>query len=90
MCGIFGIVSSKIDRHQLEASTNTLSHKGPDDSGFFVGERIGVGHRGLSIIDLEGEHQPIFNEDDSKLIGSLPCCWIKMWKLAPYRGDTGN
>jgi asparagine synthase (glutamine-hydrolysing) len=68
MCGIFGIVSSKIDRHQLETSTNTLGHRGPDDSGFFVGEGIGLGHRRLSIIDLEGGHQPIFNEDGSKCI----------------------
>ena len=68
MCGIFGIVSSKIDKHQLEASTNTLSHRGPDDSGFFIGEGIGLGHRRLSIIDLAGGHQPIFNEDNSKCI----------------------
>jgi len=68
MCGIFGIVSPKIDRHQVEASTNTLSHRGPDDSGFFVGEGVGLGHRRLSIIDLEGGHQPIFNEDGSKCI----------------------
>ena len=68
MCGIFGIVSSNIDRHQLEVSTNTLSHRGPDDSGFFVGESIGLGHRRLSIIDLEGGHQPIFSEDGSKCI----------------------
>jgi asparagine synthase (glutamine-hydrolysing) len=68
MCGIFGIVSSNIDRLQLETSTNTLSHRGPDDSGFFVDEGIGLGHRRLSIIDLEGGHQPIFNEDRSKCI----------------------
>jgi len=68
MCGIFGIVSSKIDRHQLEVSTNTLSHRGPDDFGFFVGKGIGFGHRRLSIIDIAGGHQPIFNEDGSKCI----------------------
>lgn len=68
MCGIFGIVSSEIDRRQLEASTNTLTHRGPDDSGYFIGEGIGLGHRRLSIIDLEGGHQPIFNEDGSKCI----------------------
>jgi asparagine synthase (glutamine-hydrolysing) len=68
MCGIFGVVSSNIDRQQLEASTNTLKHRGPDDSGLFVGEGVSLGHRRLSIIDLEGGHQPIFNEDGSKCI----------------------
>lgn len=68
MCGIFGIVSATVVRQQLEVSTNTLSHRGPNDSGFFVGEGIGLGHRRLSIIDLEGGHQPIFNEDGSKCI----------------------
>ncbi len=68
MCGIFGIVSPNIDRHQVEVSTNTLIHRGPDDSGFFIGEGVGLGHRRLSIIDLEGGHQPIFNEDGSKCV----------------------
>jgi asparagine synthase (glutamine-hydrolysing) len=68
MCGIFGIVSSRVDKKQVETSTNTLSHRGPDDSGYYIGEGIGLGHRRLSIIDLEGGHQPIFNEDRSKCI----------------------
>lgn len=68
MCGIFGIVSSRIDKKQVETSTNTLSHRGPDDSGYFIGEGIGLGHRRLSIIDLAGGHQPIFNEDGSKCV----------------------
>lgn len=68
MCGIFGIVSSRVDKKQVETSTNTLSHRGPDDSGYFIGEGIGLGHRRLSIIDLEGGHQPIFNEDGAKCV----------------------
>ncbi len=68
MCGIFGIVSSNINRPQVEQATNTLSHRGPDDSGFFMDEGVGLGHRRLSIIDLEGGHQPIFNEDRSMCI----------------------
>ena len=68
MCGIFGIVSSDIDRQQLEVSTDTLSHRGPDDAGFFADRNVGFGQRRLSIIDLEGGHQPIFNEDGTKCI----------------------
>ena len=68
MCGIFGVVSPRIDRKALEISTGTLSHRGPDDAGYFLDDGVGLGHRRLSIIDLEGGHQPIFNEDRSKCI----------------------
>jgi len=39
--------------------TRTLSRRGPDDEGFFLDERCGLGHRRLSIIDLAGGHQPL-------------------------------
>lgn len=65
MCGIFGIISPEPIQKQLEASTTTLAHRGPDDVGYFVGEGVGLGHRRLSIIDLEGGHQPMYNEDRS-------------------------
>jgi len=35
-------------------------------AGYFTGKGVGLGHRRLSIIDLEGGHEPIFNEDGSK------------------------
>jgi asparagine synthase (glutamine-hydrolysing) len=41
----------------------TMTHRGPDDGGVFVGPGIGLGHRRLSIIDLAGGHQPMSNED---------------------------
>lgn len=65
MCGIFGIISPGQIKEQLETSTATLTHRGPDDVGYFVGDGVGLGHRRLSIIDLEGGHQPMFNEDNS-------------------------
>jgi asparagine synthase (glutamine-hydrolysing) len=68
MCGIFGILSPDVSKVQLEAATNTLRHRGPDDSGFYFDENIALGQRRLSIIDLEGGHQPIFNEDGSKCV----------------------
>lgn len=43
--------------------TSALKHRGPDGSGSYVSERVGLGHRRLSIIDLEGGAQPITNED---------------------------
>lgn len=45
--------------------TGALVHRGPDDEGFYVAGRIGLGHRRLSIIDVAGGRQPIFNEDGS-------------------------
>jgi len=46
----------------------TISHRGPDSEGMYVEGRVGLGMRRLSIIDLAGGQQPIFNEDRSKVI----------------------
>ncbi len=42
-----------------------LSHRGPDDEGFFSKGNFGMGVRRLSIIDIPGGHQPIHNEDET-------------------------
>jgi asparagine synthase (glutamine-hydrolysing) len=47
---------------------NQIIHRGPDDEGIFVQEGAGLGMRRLSIIDLSGGHQPVFNEDRSAWI----------------------
>lgn len=69
MCGIFGIYyfdkEKKVDEHIVREATNLMTHRGPDDSGFFVDKNIGLGHRRLSIIDIATGHQPMFNEDGS-------------------------
>ncbi|MFH1460568.1 MAG: asparagine synthase (glutamine-hydrolyzing) [Candidatus Omnitrophota bacterium] len=69
MCGIFGIYysdkSKNIDQNLVVDATNLMHHRGPDDSGFYVKNNIGLGHRRLSIIDLSHGHQPMFNEDNS-------------------------
>ena len=44
------------------------SHRGPDDAGIFVDEHAGLGHRRLSIVDVSGGTQPMFNEDESLVI----------------------
>src|SRR5438128_3741884 len=69
MCGIACIVSANVD-DRVEAATihhmcQAIIHRGPDDEGIFVNEGAGLGMRRLSIIDLVGGHQPIFNEDRS-------------------------
>lgn len=69
MCGIAGIYHYRTDQPINEAvlrrMTGALVHRGPDDEGFHVAGKIGLGHRRLSIIDVAGGHQPVFNEDGS-------------------------
>jgi asparagine synthase (glutamine-hydrolysing) len=69
MCGICGIFESGgdriVDRVALKRMTDAIQHRGPDDDGFHVCGQIGLGHRRLSIIDVQGGHQPISNEDES-------------------------
>ena len=68
MCGIFGIAGDAPLEAQLRRSLATLSHRGPDSGGIFIAPGIGLGHRRLSIIDLEGGTQPMFNEDRTKCV----------------------
>ena len=65
MCGIFGVASNKLQEFPIKAFTDVLSHRGPDASGYYSDENVSLGHRRLSIIDLEGGHQPLFNTDES-------------------------
>lgn len=66
MCGICGIVNLsgevEFDTDLLHRMNNAIVHRGPDADGFFVNDRVGLAMRRLSIIDLQGGHQPIFNE----------------------------
>jgi len=66
MCGIAGIINHHADPdagERIAAMSDTLSHRGPDASGTYLDEDIALGHRRLSIIDLEGGSQPMANED---------------------------
>jgi asparagine synthase (glutamine-hydrolysing) len=64
MCGISGLwQSTAIDERLVRSMTAALTHRGPDDEGFYFNRGVGLGHRRLSIIDLEHGRQPICNED---------------------------
>ncbi|MFH1752762.1 MAG: asparagine synthase (glutamine-hydrolyzing) [Candidatus Omnitrophota bacterium] len=76
MCGIAGIASfndSHVSEELVLRMTRTLAHRGPDDEGLYLSSRqapgarlkVGLGHKRLSIIDLESGHQPMANEDKS-------------------------
>jgi asparagine synthase (glutamine-hydrolysing) len=64
MCGIAGFVGMN-DQRLLQAMCDSLTHRGPDDSGLYVGPDIGLAMRRLAIIDVASGHQPIANEDQS-------------------------
>ena len=67
MCGICGVVVARgappPQRALLERATRALNHRGPDDSSIHITDAVGLGHTRLSIIDVEGGTQPIWNED---------------------------
>jgi len=72
MCGIAGIVhragAPPVSPDVVRRMCDAMRHRGPDDEGLFVDGAVGLGMRRLSIIDLAGGHQPMFNEDRSRVI----------------------
>ena len=64
MCGIAGFVNHKEEKEKdLEKMLSRIIHRGPDGSGTYFKDDVALGHRRLSIIDLEGGSQPMYNED---------------------------
>ena len=79
MCGIAGIMrwnGAAPDQLEIERMTAAIAHRGPDGVGFLRRDNVALGHRRLAIIDPEGGHQPMSNED-----GTL---WIT------YNGEMYN
>ena len=71
MCGIAGIWEldhESVDDALLKRMTRTLTHRGPDDEGYWAHKGLGFGHRRLSIIDPTGSPQPM-------TIGPLTICF---------------
>lgn len=62
MCGIAGIMAAdggELNQPVLRAMTAAIAHRGPDGDGFYYGPKVGLGHRRLSIIDIDGGAQPM-------------------------------
>lgn len=82
MCGITGIYNfgnnSNVDLRDIDAMTDIIEHRGPDDRGTLVDSSLNFafGHRRLSIIDLAGGHQPMSDESS------------KVWLV--YNGEIYN
>ena len=66
MCGICGVYNAQsgepVSQQLIEHMTHLISHRGPDDSGAYLDGSVGLGFARLSIIDLDGGHQPMSNE----------------------------
>ena len=67
MCGIAGIfhleTAKPVDPDRVKRMTDAIVHRGPDGSGVWTAPGVGLGHRRLSIIDLEGGAQPMHSDD---------------------------
>ncbi|RJY08600.1 XrtA/PEP-CTERM system amidotransferase [Aurantiacibacter aquimixticola] len=68
MCGIAGIFHTgtikPVDPSRVTRMCDVLAHRGPDGSGVWTGPGVGLGHRRLSIIDIEGSPQPMQSADE--------------------------
>jgi len=69
MCGICGQYNidnrAPVRRADIEGMTKSITHRGPDDEGYFMAGPLGLGFRRLSIIDLAGGHQPMSDQEES-------------------------
>ena len=70
MCGIFGYLSQfdALPKSTVTAMGARISHRGPDDSGIFFAERCALGNQRLSIIDIQGGHQPFVSDDGNIVV----------------------
>src|SRR3954466_29296 len=72
MCGISGIISREgvtlDDTARVASMSRALVHRGPDDSGVFSAPHVALASRRLSIIDLGGGRQPLYNEDRTRAL----------------------
>lgn len=80
MCGIAGICHidgpNDVSLDTVKSMVGVLYHRGPDEAGIYLDDRVGLGHARLSIIDLSSGSQPIYNEDET--------LWIV------YNGEVNN
>ena len=69
MCGIVGFVSKEKSKKQtLVKMMDRIAHRGPDGYGTYIHKDVALGHRRLSIIDLENGKQPMHSSDDKYII----------------------
>jgi asparagine synthase (glutamine-hydrolysing) len=65
MCGIAGYVGPELSAEVIDSMLEYVAHRGPNNHSVYRHQQYCLGHRRLSIIDLQSGNQPIFNEDES-------------------------
>lgn len=71
MCGIFGYFDREkrtLPGQILQVMGQAIVHRGPDDFGIYEADGVGVGNQRLSIIDIEGGHQPFISDDGQVIV----------------------
>lgn len=69
MCGFVGFIDkSKNKKKIINDMADIIKHRGPDSDGYYVDSECALGFRRLSIIDLDGGSQPIYNEEEDRVI----------------------
>lgn len=69
MCGFVGFVDKEKNKKKIvKDMADLIKHRGPDSDGYFCDNDVALGFRRLSIIDLNNGAQPIYNEDNTKVI----------------------
>ena len=69
MCGFVGFISKDKEKKKIiKDMADIIVHRGPDSDGYYYDDNVALGFRRLSIIDLEGGTQPIYNENKDKVI----------------------
>ena len=69
MCGFCGFTGQVAGREEvIREMADRITHRGPDSEGYYLDGSIAMAFRRLSIIDLGGGSQPIYNEDRSKVL----------------------
>lgn len=72
MCGFVGFLNessdTQLNNSTVRAMADRIVHRGPDQDDYYVDADVSLGFRRLSIIDLDGGSQPIYNEDKSKVL----------------------
>ena len=69
MCGFVGFIDKEKNKKKIiKDMADIIIHRGPDSDGYYIDDNCALGFRRLSIIDLDGGTQPIYNEDKSKVI----------------------
>ena len=71
MCGFAGFIDDNDETDKksiIKLMNDKIKHRGPDSEGYYIGENAAIGFRRLSIIDLAGGNQPIYNETENLVI----------------------